>query len=697
MPAYCDVDGVPCHASRELLTTILRDEWGFDGIVASDYTAVQMLVGAAPPDRRPGDGRVDGAARRAWTASCRRPPATRAPLDRGDRGRPDRRVARRPRRRARSCGSSSGSGCSSSPYVDAPSDRDARPARGRGARARRRARARVARAARERRRAAAARRTAVASRSSARSPTARATSWATTRTCCTSRRSTSCATGEPVRLPVERRHPAGRRGRRPGRRSWARIRERFGTSRVTYARGTGLREGTDAEIDEAVELAPRRREVAIVVVGERSGLTVDATTGEFRDRRDLALLGRQQELLERVVATGTPTVLLVVSGRPLALEWAATHCAADPARLGAGRGRAGGDRRRPRRRRRARRAAADHHAAPRRPGPADVPPPPDRRPVELEGRLRRRLRDAAVAVRAWPLVHDLRPRPAAGRPIASWTPPATSSRSASTSRTRARGPATRSSSCTCATRRRPSRGPSSSCSASGASTSRPGECRTVTFRLSTEQLAYSAPTTGASSSPGAIRLFVGRSSADLPLSEELPLVGRTVELVERSCYHHRGERRPARADASTSGAAGRSPFDVARARSPSIAGDGRRAAMLRSPAQPCGRIDGATNVQDLAPLFQIVIVIAAVVSPIRCSTRVLRGDEPPLLRALFYVADVARGRAAYRRRSRSTSRSARPRPSPRTRRPAPEPRARGPAPRPAPPRTAAGRSAPCRG
>jgi beta-glucosidase len=45
MPAYCDVDGVPCHASRELLTAILREEWGFDGVVASDYTAVGMLVG----------------------------------------------------------------------------------------------------------------------------------------------------------------------------------------------------------------------------------------------------------------------------------------------------------------------------------------------------------------------------------------------------------------------------------------------------------------------------------------------------------------------------------------------------------------------------------------------------------------------------------------------------------------------------
>jgi beta-glucosidase len=43
MPAYCDVDGVPCHASHELLTGILRDEWGFDGIVASDYTGIRML------------------------------------------------------------------------------------------------------------------------------------------------------------------------------------------------------------------------------------------------------------------------------------------------------------------------------------------------------------------------------------------------------------------------------------------------------------------------------------------------------------------------------------------------------------------------------------------------------------------------------------------------------------------------------
>ena len=75
-------------------------------------------------------------------------------------------------------------------------------------------------------------------------------------------------------------------------------------------------------------------DVAIVVLGERSGLTDDSTTGEFRDRVGLGFLGRQQELLEAVVATGTPVVLVVVSGRTLALPWAAEHCAADPAGLG---------------------------------------------------------------------------------------------------------------------------------------------------------------------------------------------------------------------------------------------------------------------------------------------------------------------------------------------------------------------------
>ena len=63
MPAYCDVDGVPCHASAELLTGILRGEWGFDGIVASDYIGVEMIATAAPPDHGPRRGGSAGARR----------------------------------------------------------------------------------------------------------------------------------------------------------------------------------------------------------------------------------------------------------------------------------------------------------------------------------------------------------------------------------------------------------------------------------------------------------------------------------------------------------------------------------------------------------------------------------------------------------------------------------------------------------
>ncbi len=43
MNAYNEIDGIPCAASEELLTRILRDEWGFEGIVVSDYYAVIML------------------------------------------------------------------------------------------------------------------------------------------------------------------------------------------------------------------------------------------------------------------------------------------------------------------------------------------------------------------------------------------------------------------------------------------------------------------------------------------------------------------------------------------------------------------------------------------------------------------------------------------------------------------------------
>src|SRR5690606_25983064 len=43
MNGYHELDGVPCGSSRELLTDLLRDKWGFDWTVVSDYFAIRTL------------------------------------------------------------------------------------------------------------------------------------------------------------------------------------------------------------------------------------------------------------------------------------------------------------------------------------------------------------------------------------------------------------------------------------------------------------------------------------------------------------------------------------------------------------------------------------------------------------------------------------------------------------------------------
>jgi beta-glucosidase len=96
---------------------------------------------------------------------------------------------------------------------------------------------------------------------------------------------------------------------------------------VRYARGCGLVDGDDGDIAAAVEVA-RGADVAILVLGERSGLTAACTCGETRDRMELGLPGRQAELFAAVASAGTPIVLVLVSGRPLAIPDEAARAAA---------------------------------------------------------------------------------------------------------------------------------------------------------------------------------------------------------------------------------------------------------------------------------------------------------------------------------------------------------------------------------
>jgi beta-glucosidase len=104
------------------------------------------------------------------------------------------------------------------------------------------------------------------------------------------------------------------------------LRGRLGT-RVRFARGCDVDGTSRAGFDEAIAAA-READVAIVVLGDKSGLTADCTSGESRDRASLELPGVQRDLLDEVAATGTPVVLVLVAGRPYGDAHVHGRCAA---------------------------------------------------------------------------------------------------------------------------------------------------------------------------------------------------------------------------------------------------------------------------------------------------------------------------------------------------------------------------------
>lgn len=83
---------------------------------------------------------------------------------------------------------------------------------------------------------------------------------------------------------------------------------------VVFEKGCDLLGDDRSGFADAV-CAAAAADVAVVVVGGRSGLQRDATVGEGRDAVELRLTGPQEDLVKSVAATGTPTVLVVMSGR----------------------------------------------------------------------------------------------------------------------------------------------------------------------------------------------------------------------------------------------------------------------------------------------------------------------------------------------------------------------------------------------
>jgi beta-glucosidase len=88
---------------------------------------------------------------------------------------------------------------------------------------------------------------------------------------------------------------------------------------LVYVQGTGILSSSDIGF-AAAEAAARQADVVVMALGE-SG----AMSGEAGSRAHLDLPGNQQALLEKITAVGKPVVLLLFSGRPLVLTWAAQH------------------------------------------------------------------------------------------------------------------------------------------------------------------------------------------------------------------------------------------------------------------------------------------------------------------------------------------------------------------------------------
>ncbi|WP_109489308.1 beta-glucosidase BglX [Occallatibacter savannae] len=91
---------------------------------------------------------------------------------------------------------------------------------------------------------------------------------------------------------------------------------------LLYAKGTEIETDSEAGFAEAVAQA-KQADVVVMALGESAEMS-----GEAGSRAYLDLPGNQEKLLEQVAATGKPVVLLVFSGRPLVLDWAAKHVAA---------------------------------------------------------------------------------------------------------------------------------------------------------------------------------------------------------------------------------------------------------------------------------------------------------------------------------------------------------------------------------
>jgi beta-glucosidase len=324
MHAYNELDGVPVAANRELLTGLLRDEWGFAGCVVADYFAVRQLaeyhrVAASAGDAAALalDAGID--VELPGTDCYGAPLMAEVQAGRVDVATVDAAVARVLRDKL-------DLGLFEEPYVDAGG-------------------AALAVDTEDHRRLARtiARKSLVLLRNDGILPLAPAAQARIavigpnadsarhllgdyTHTAHVESLQEIQRTGNNVfSMPLDPDHRFADPGAE-GTSVLAALRARFGLD-VAYAPGCGVTERSRQGFAGAVALAADA-DVAVLVMGDKAGLTDDCTTGESRDVSSLDLPGVQEELARAVVETGIPVVLVLVAGRPIGSAWLHEHCAA---------------------------------------------------------------------------------------------------------------------------------------------------------------------------------------------------------------------------------------------------------------------------------------------------------------------------------------------------------------------------------
>jgi beta-xylosidase len=107
----------------------------------------------------------------------------------------------------------------------------------------------------------------------------------------------------------------------------AALREELPDAAISHARGCDVRSADRSGIAGAAATAAAA-DAAVLVLGDEAGLFGRGSSGEGNDAADLRLPGVQQELLDAVLETGVPVVLVLITGRPYSIGSAADRLAA---------------------------------------------------------------------------------------------------------------------------------------------------------------------------------------------------------------------------------------------------------------------------------------------------------------------------------------------------------------------------------